>query len=52
MTDMSTLSSDSLKLVNAEMNQVMELMEFESLALMISISCRIFEVADIGSVPG
>jgi len=38
--------------VKAEMNQVIALMELESLALMISTSCKIFDVADIGSVPG
>lgn len=41
-----------LKFVKAEINQVISLIELESFALMISTSWRIFDVADIGSVPG
>lgn len=43
---------DSLKLVKAEMNHVMELMDELSLAFKISTSWSIFDVADIGRVPG
>jgi hypothetical protein len=34
------------------MNHVIGLMALESFALTISTNCRIFDVADIGSVPG
>lgn len=40
------------KLVKAEMNHVMAEIELESLDLMISISCKLFEITEAGSVPG
>lgn len=38
--------------MNAEINHVIALIELESFVLRISSNCKIFDVADIGSVPG
>lgn len=46
------LQSYLLAFVNAEINHVIALIELESLVLRISSNCKIFDVADIGSVPG
>lgn len=40
------------KLVKAEMNHVMAEMELESLDLMISINCKLFEITEAGRVKG